>query len=66
MNKKLTVPFGTITITGTAKRLINECLESKRISCGKLTREFETQFAAIVGVKEAVAVSSGTDADIIA
>lgn len=66
MNKKLTIPFGTITITDTAKRLINECLESKRISCGKLTREFETQFAAIVGVKEAVAVSTGTDADIIA
>jgi dTDP-4-amino-4,6-dideoxygalactose transaminase len=66
MQTKLTVPFGTITITDTAKRLINECLESKRISCGKLTREFETKFADIVGVEEAVAVSSGTDADILA
>lgn len=66
MNNKLTVPFGTITITDTAKRLINESLDAKRISCGKLVREFENQFAAIVGVKEAVAVSTGTDADIIA
>jgi dTDP-4-amino-4,6-dideoxygalactose transaminase len=63
---KLIVPFGTITITETAKRLINESLETKRISCGKLVREFEDRFAELLGVKEAVAVSSGTDADILA
>lgn len=66
MNNKLTVPFGTITITDTAKRLINESLDAKRISCGKLVREFEDRFAALVGASEAVAVSSGTDADILA
>jgi len=66
MTKKLTVPFGTITITETAKRLINECLETRRISSGKLVRQFEDQFAALLGVKEAVAVSSGTDADVLA
>ena len=66
MTKKPTIPFGTITITDTAKQLINDCLESKRISSGRLVRQFEDQFAAIVGVKEAVAVSTGTDADIIA
>ena len=60
------VPFGTITITNTAKRLISEALETKRISCGKLVREFEDRFAELLGVKEAVAVSSGTDADILA
>jgi dTDP-4-amino-4,6-dideoxygalactose transaminase len=60
------VPFGTITITETAKRLIAESLETKRISCGKLVREFEDRFAELLGVKEAVAVSSGTDADILA
>jgi dTDP-4-amino-4,6-dideoxygalactose transaminase len=60
------VPFGTITITDTAKLLINECLESRRISCGRLVRQFEDQFAALVGASEAVAVSSGTDADILA
>lgn len=66
MNNKLTIPFGTITITETAKRLINESLDAKRISCGKLVREFEDRFAALVGVSEAVAVSTGTDADILA
>jgi dTDP-4-amino-4,6-dideoxygalactose transaminase len=65
MSKRI-VPFGTITITDTAKRLINESLETKRISCGKLVREFEDRFAALLGVREAVAVSSGTDADILA
>jgi len=61
-----TIPFGTITITDTAKRLISESLDTKRISCGRLVREFEDRFAALVGVREAVAVSSGTDADILA
>ena len=64
--QKRTIPFGTITITDTAKRLIAESLESKRISCGKLVREFEDRFAALLGVSEAVAVSTGTDADILA
>lgn len=60
------VPFGTITITDTAKKLVVESLETKRISCGRLVREFENRFADLLGVKEAVAVSSGTDADILA
>lgn len=64
--QKRTIPFGTITITETAKRLINESLESKRISCGRLVRDFENRFAGLVGVKEAVAVSTGTDADTLA
>jgi dTDP-4-amino-4,6-dideoxygalactose transaminase len=66
MKKKLTVPFGTITITDAARRLIDEALVTKRISSGRLVRQFEERFAALVGVREAVAVSSGTDADIIA
>jgi len=60
------VPFGTITITDTAKKLINESLDTKRISSGKFVRQFENTFAEIVGVREAVALSSGTDADILA
>lgn len=63
---KKSLPFGTITITDTAKRLIYEALDSRRISCGRLVREFEDRFAALLGVEEAVAVSSGTDADILA
>ncbi|HPP87569.1 MAG TPA: DegT/DnrJ/EryC1/StrS family aminotransferase [bacterium] len=60
------IPFGTITITDTAKKLINDAINNNRISNGKYVREFEEKFAAIIGVKEAVAVSSGTDADILA
>ncbi len=57
------IPFGTITITDKAKRLVMEALETKRISSGKLVREFERKFAELYGVRHAVAVSTGTDAD---
>ena len=60
------VPFGTITITPKAEKLVAEVLKSKRVTSGKFVREFEKRFAKIVGVKEAVALSSGTDADALA
>ena len=60
------IPFGTITITEKAKKMIMESLETNRISNGKYVREFEEKFAELLGVKEAVAVSSGTDADVLA
>ena len=60
------VPFGTISITKESKELINEILNSARISSGKYVREFEKEFAKLIGAKEAVALSSGTDADILA
>lgn len=60
------IPFGTISITKKAKELINSALDSGRVSSGKYVREFEERFAELVGAKEAVAVSSGTDADILA
>ena len=60
------IPFGTITITDRTINLINHSLKSKRISSGKLVRQFEDKFAEIVGVSETVAVSSGTDADVLA
>ena len=66
MSIKRKVPFGTITITPKAKQLVNEALESRNVSQGRLVREFEKKFAEMVGVKEAVAVSSGTDADVLA
>ena len=59
-------PFGTITITRKTKDLVNKILDSGRISGGKYVREFETKFAKLVGTKEAVALSSGTDADALA
>ncbi|MCB4790783.1 MAG: DegT/DnrJ/EryC1/StrS family aminotransferase [Elusimicrobia bacterium] len=63
---KIRYPFGTITITKKAKILANKILNSGRLSGGKYVREFEKRFAELVGTKEAVAVSSGTDADTLA
>lgn len=60
------IPFGTITITKESRDLLNKVLDSGRVSSGKYVREFEERFAKLVGAKEAVAVSSGTDADILA
>ena len=59
---KMKIPFGTMSITEKSKKLINEILESKRVSSGKYVREFEKKFAQLIGTKEAVALSSGTDA----
>lgn len=60
------IPFGTISITEKSRELIRDSLNSKRVSCGKYVRQFEKEFAKLVGTKEAVAVSSGTDADALA
>ena len=60
------IPFGTITITQKAKDLIAEALEAGRVSSGKLVRRLERRFAELTGTKEAVALSSGTDADALA
>lgn len=60
------IPFGTISVTQKSKDLIGEILNSNRLSNGKYVREFEKKFAEVVGVKEAVALSSGTDADALA
>ncbi|MFA5096765.1 MAG: DegT/DnrJ/EryC1/StrS family aminotransferase [Candidatus Omnitrophota bacterium] len=60
------VPFGTISITKTSRRLIDQALDSGRVSNGRLVRQFEEKFAKLVNAKEAVAVSSGTDADMLA
>ncbi len=46
--------------------MIEGILDSGRLSSGKYVREFEKRFADIVGTKEAVAVSSGADADALA
>lgn len=60
------IPFGTISVTEKSKKIIKEILKSNRLSSGKYVREFEKRFAELIGVKEAVAVSSGTDADALA
>jgi len=63
---KYRVPFGTVSITEEARRLINEAIDSKWLTRGKYVEEFEKRFAEVFGVKEAIAVSSGTDADALA
>jgi dTDP-4-amino-4,6-dideoxygalactose transaminase len=63
---KFRVPFGTVSITDDARGLINQAIESKWVTRGKYVQEFEEKFARLFGVKEAVAVSSGTDADALA
>jgi dTDP-4-amino-4,6-dideoxygalactose transaminase len=60
------ISFGTISITQKSKDLIREILDSNRVSSGKCVRELEKRFAKLIGTKEAVAVSSGTDADCLA
>jgi len=56
------IPFGTITIPEQSKELITQCLASGRISGGRLVGRFEQRLAGLTGAREAVAVSSGTDA----
>ncbi|MBW1660384.1 MAG: DegT/DnrJ/EryC1/StrS family aminotransferase [Deltaproteobacteria bacterium] len=60
------IPFGTVEITEKSRRMLLDCLDSGRISGGRKVREFEERFADLIGVREAVAVSSGTDADTLA
>jgi len=60
------VPFGMISITRESRELIDKILDSGRVSNGRYVREFEELFAKLVGTKEAVALSSGTDADALA
>jgi dTDP-4-amino-4,6-dideoxygalactose transaminase len=59
---RMKIPFGTVSITQESKDLIREILESNRVSSGRYVREFEERFAELIGSKEAIAVSSGTDA----
>jgi dTDP-4-amino-4,6-dideoxygalactose transaminase len=60
------IPFGTVAVTEKSKDLIAKILESNRLSGGKYVREFEKRFAKLLGIEEAVAVSTGTDADALA
>ena len=60
------IPFGTIRVTERSKRIVQELMDSERLSSGKYVREFEKKFAELVGAGEAVAVATGTDADALA
>jgi len=62
----MTISFGTITITESAKKRVLQALDKERVTSGMYVKEFEEKFAALVGAKEAVAVATGTDADALA
>ena len=64
--QKKRIPFGTIPIPESAIEMIVQALRDKRVSSGKLVRRFEKMFAEVMGVKHAVAVGTGTDADTLA
>ena len=66
MRPSFKVPFGTISVTPKARQLINQALDAGWLTKGEYVRLFEEEFAQLFGVKEAVAVSSGTDADALA
>lgn len=63
---KYKVPFGTVSITDEARQFIEEALTSNWVTRGKYVEAFEKKFAQTFGVRHALAVSSGTDADAIA
>jgi dTDP-4-amino-4,6-dideoxygalactose transaminase len=58
----LVIRVGEFRIGTEEKEVINEILESGRISEGERVREFEKLFSEYVGTKCTVAVNSGTSA----
>ncbi len=66
MKRKYRFPFGAMSVTDKTKELVSKVVETGRLSSGRYVREFEAAFAMLIGTKEAVALSSGTDADVLA
>ena len=56
------IPVGDFKLGNTEKRVINEVLDSGRISEGFKVREFEKNWANFVSTRYAIALSSGTSA----
>ena len=57
------IKLGTVNISEKTKQLMQEALDSGMIGQGKYIEEFEKKLADFLGVKYALAVSSGTMAD---
>lgn len=60
------VTFGKLVIGDIAKKYLQRAIDKNWASEGENVKEFEQKFAAHFGYKHAIAVSSGTDADICA
>ncbi|MDQ0895417.1 perosamine synthetase [Agromyces ramosus] len=54
------IPITVVEFGEDAERLVLEVLRSGNIAQGPLVRQFEERFAAMVGVKHAIAVNNGT------
>jgi dTDP-4-amino-4,6-dideoxygalactose transaminase len=60
------VPFGSLTITDTAKAYVEKAIHDDKLSQGRFVRKLEEKFAEFAGAKYAIAVNSGTVAISIA
>ncbi len=60
------IAFGELRIGEIARQRIQSCLEKNWVSEGENVRDFERLFASHFGYRHAVAVSSGTDACLVA
>jgi len=60
------IKFGDLKIGDTARKYVQEALDRNWISEGENVRKFEDEFSRKFGYKHAIAMSSGTDADIVA
>jgi len=60
------IGVGTLTISDTAKKYVNQVLDANRLSYGPFTRKFENLFAAHHGCRYAVMSNSGTSALLVA
>jgi dTDP-4-amino-4,6-dideoxygalactose transaminase len=57
-----TIPLGTLEISETQRRYVNQVLDSNRLSYGDFSREFERRFAAAHDARHAILMNSGTSA----
>lgn len=56
------INIGDIRITEEQKQVINDILDSSRLSEGEYTRKFEKSWATYIGTTHSIAVNSGTSA----
>jgi perosamine synthetase len=56
------ITLGTLNISDTGKRYVNEALNNNRLSRGPFTEKFEKEFARLHGCKYGIFLNSGTSA----
>lgn len=56
------ITLGTLNISDKGKEYVNDALNSNRLSAGKYTQRFETEFSQLHGCQHGVFMNSGTSA----